>query len=163
MIKSTLKIARYCPLVIQGFSNFLGLFQGIMANSENGCRIIFLRMCLAAWTHGTSIFFRTSDITGSPRGAWLRYGHGASTVTWGDGGDGIRMSSNGGMVNWHALGCQFGTLWMEGMWEGKCFFFGWMLNFRVCEFFLLPALTPPCCFYQILCCCWKSDLLFAWD
>ena len=26
------KIARYCPLVIQGFSNFLGLFQGIMAN-----------------------------------------------------------------------------------------------------------------------------------
>ena len=32
MIKSTLKIARYCPLVIQGFSNFLGLFQGIMAN-----------------------------------------------------------------------------------------------------------------------------------
>ena len=27
MIKSTLKIARYCPLVIQGFSNFLGLFQ----------------------------------------------------------------------------------------------------------------------------------------
>ena len=32
IIKSTLKIARYCPLVIQGFSNFLGLFQGIMAN-----------------------------------------------------------------------------------------------------------------------------------
>ena len=32
MIESTLKIARYCPLVIQGFSNFLGLFQGIMAN-----------------------------------------------------------------------------------------------------------------------------------
>ena len=32
MIKSTLKISRYCPLVIQGFSNFLGLFQGIMAN-----------------------------------------------------------------------------------------------------------------------------------
>ena len=31
MIKSTLKIARYCPLVIQGFSNFLGLFQVIMA------------------------------------------------------------------------------------------------------------------------------------
>ena len=27
MIKSTLKIARYCPLVIQGFTNFLGLFQ----------------------------------------------------------------------------------------------------------------------------------------
>ena len=27
-----LKIARYCPLVIQGFSNFLGLFQVIMAN-----------------------------------------------------------------------------------------------------------------------------------
>ncbi len=25
MIKSTLKIARYCPLVIQGFSNFLGV------------------------------------------------------------------------------------------------------------------------------------------
>ena len=32
MIKSTLKVARYCPLVIQGFSNFLGLFQVIMAN-----------------------------------------------------------------------------------------------------------------------------------
>ena len=32
MIESTLKIAKYCPLVIQGFSNFLGLFQGIMAN-----------------------------------------------------------------------------------------------------------------------------------
>ena len=32
MIKSTLKIARYCPLLIQGFSNFLGLFQVIMAN-----------------------------------------------------------------------------------------------------------------------------------
>ena len=27
MIKSTLKIARYCSLMIQGFSNFLGLFQ----------------------------------------------------------------------------------------------------------------------------------------
>ena len=26
-IKSTLKIARCCPLVSQGFSNFLGLFQ----------------------------------------------------------------------------------------------------------------------------------------
>ena len=34
MIESTLKIARYCPLVIQGFSNFLGLFQGIMANPD---------------------------------------------------------------------------------------------------------------------------------
>ena len=34
MIKSTLKSARYCPLVIQSFSNFLGLFQGIMANPE---------------------------------------------------------------------------------------------------------------------------------
>ena len=32
MIKSTLKIARCCALVIQGFSNFLGLFQVIMAN-----------------------------------------------------------------------------------------------------------------------------------
>ena len=32
MIKLTLKIARYCPLVIQGFSNFLALFQVIMAN-----------------------------------------------------------------------------------------------------------------------------------
>ena len=31
MIKSILKIARYCPLVIQGFSFFLGLFQVIMA------------------------------------------------------------------------------------------------------------------------------------
>ena len=36
MIESTLKIARYCPLVIQGFSNFLGLFQGIMANPVMG-------------------------------------------------------------------------------------------------------------------------------
>ncbi len=34
MIKSTLKIARYCFLVIQGFSNFLRLFQVIMANPE---------------------------------------------------------------------------------------------------------------------------------
>ena len=34
MIESTLKIARY-PLVIQGFSNFLGLFQGIMANPDH--------------------------------------------------------------------------------------------------------------------------------
>ena len=37
MIESTLKIATYCPLVIQGFSNFLGLFQGIMANPELKC------------------------------------------------------------------------------------------------------------------------------
>ena len=36
MIKSTLKIARYCPLVIQGFSNFLVLFQVIMANPVFG-------------------------------------------------------------------------------------------------------------------------------
>ncbi len=28
----TLKIGRYCPLMIQGFSNFSGLFQVIMAN-----------------------------------------------------------------------------------------------------------------------------------
>ena len=39
MIKSTLKIARYCPLVIQGFSNFLGLFQMIMANPVLTLRI----------------------------------------------------------------------------------------------------------------------------
>jgi len=32
MGKSTLKIDRYCPLVMQGFFNFLGLFQVIMAN-----------------------------------------------------------------------------------------------------------------------------------
>ena len=33
MGKSTrLKIDRYCSLVMQGFSNFLGLFQVIMAN-----------------------------------------------------------------------------------------------------------------------------------
>ena len=32
MIGSTLKIARYCPLVIQGFSNFQGLFEVIMTN-----------------------------------------------------------------------------------------------------------------------------------
>ncbi len=36
MIKSTLKIARCCPLVILGFSNLLGLFQVIMANPEQG-------------------------------------------------------------------------------------------------------------------------------
>ena len=36
MIKSTLKISRYSPLVIQGFSNFLALFQGIMANPDPG-------------------------------------------------------------------------------------------------------------------------------
>ena len=36
MIKSTLKIARCCPLVIQqGFSNFLGLFQVSMANPNS--------------------------------------------------------------------------------------------------------------------------------
>ena len=34
MIKSTLKIARYCPLVNQAFSYFLGLFQVIMANPD---------------------------------------------------------------------------------------------------------------------------------
>ena len=32
MGKSTLKIDRYCPLVMRGFSNFLGLFQVLMAN-----------------------------------------------------------------------------------------------------------------------------------
>ena len=32
MIKSTLNITRCCPLVIQGFSNVLGLFQVIKAN-----------------------------------------------------------------------------------------------------------------------------------
>ena len=36
MIKSTLKIARCCRLVIHGFSNFLGLFQVIMANPDHG-------------------------------------------------------------------------------------------------------------------------------
>ena len=40
MIESTLKIARYCPLVIQGFSNFLGLFQGIMANPVSCSQIV---------------------------------------------------------------------------------------------------------------------------
>ena len=34
MGKSTLKIDRYCPLVMKGFSYFLGLFQVIMANPE---------------------------------------------------------------------------------------------------------------------------------
>ena len=34
MGKSTLKIDMYCSLVIQGFSNFLGLFQVIMANPD---------------------------------------------------------------------------------------------------------------------------------
>ena len=33
MGKSTLQIDRYCPLVMQGFSNFLGFFQVIMANT----------------------------------------------------------------------------------------------------------------------------------
>ncbi len=36
VIKSTVKIARCCPLVIQGFSNSLGLFQVIMANPDLG-------------------------------------------------------------------------------------------------------------------------------
>ena len=36
MGKSTLKIDRYWPLVMQGFSNCLGLFQVIMANPETG-------------------------------------------------------------------------------------------------------------------------------
>ena len=83
--------------------------------------------CMDPWTS-----FFVSDITGSPRGAWLRYGHGASTVTWGDGGDGIRMSPWGdGELT------RFGNNLapkMEGL--GKVsVFFGWMLNFRVCEFF----------------------------
>ena len=47
MIESTLKIARYCPLVIQGFSNFLGLFQGIMANPV----ILTLTSWLKALSH----------------------------------------------------------------------------------------------------------------
>ena len=37
MRKSTLKIDSYCPLVMQGFSNFLGLFQVIMANPDLSC------------------------------------------------------------------------------------------------------------------------------
>ena len=36
MIKSTVKIARCCPLVVQGFSNFLGLFQVIIAKPRVG-------------------------------------------------------------------------------------------------------------------------------
>ena len=36
MTESTLKIARCCPLVIQGFSNFFRLFQVIMANPVGG-------------------------------------------------------------------------------------------------------------------------------
>ena len=52
MIKSTLKIDRYCPLVIQGFSNFLGLFQGIMANPQfypyynwgDECSVVFTKV-----------------------------------------------------------------------------------------------------------------------
>ena len=39
MIKSTLKIARCCPLVSQSFSNLLGLFQVIMANPGVGLGI----------------------------------------------------------------------------------------------------------------------------
>ena len=34
--KITLKVDRKCPLVMQGFSNFLGLFQVIMANPVDG-------------------------------------------------------------------------------------------------------------------------------
>ena len=37
MIKSTLKIARCCSLINQGFSNFLGVFQVIMANHVRRC------------------------------------------------------------------------------------------------------------------------------
>ena len=37
-LESTLKIARCCPLVIQGFSNFLGLFQVMMANPTYGTK-----------------------------------------------------------------------------------------------------------------------------
>ena len=47
MIESTLKIARYCPLVIQGFSNFLGLFQGIMANP--GTWLVFNSPCFSVF------------------------------------------------------------------------------------------------------------------
>ncbi len=54
MIKSTLKIARYCPLVIQGFSNILGLFLAIMAN-----RMVCLNeySCWYPWTQSYLTFF----------------------------------------------------------------------------------------------------------
>ena len=59
MIKSTLKIARYRPLVIQGFSNFLGLCQVIMANPEKSTFTIYwseFLCCLACFTGNDAQF-----------------------------------------------------------------------------------------------------------
>ena len=65
-IKSTLKIARYCPLVIQGFSNFLGLFQVIMAHPDlesylgGGFKYFkVLPRSLQRWSNLTVAYFST--------------------------------------------------------------------------------------------------------
>ena len=76
MIKSTLKNSRYCPLVIQGFSNFLGLFQGIMANPV--CQHIYVMIlpsymsiitCNTLWG-----FRRKPGLNGSPYHWWVKSG-----------------------------------------------------------------------------------------
>ena len=48
-IKSSLKIARYCPLVIQGFSNFLGLFQGMKWQTPIFRRELFILRECTGW------------------------------------------------------------------------------------------------------------------
>ena len=68
MIKSTLKNSRYCPLVKQGFSNFLGLFQGIMANP-----VIHLSAQIATWLYSETRVFLKKDTDPYPftGGRWL--------------------------------------------------------------------------------------------
>ena len=60
MIKSTLKIARCCPLVIQGFSNSLGLFQVIMANPNK-----FVTFCSATLPFCQALGFSHWGLLGS--------------------------------------------------------------------------------------------------
>ena len=69
MTKSTLKISRYCPLVIQGFSNFLGLFQGIMVNPANPvlgtclqCLVTFVFARFGVLTRGRSPLARRTAV-----------------------------------------------------------------------------------------------------
>ena len=89
MIKSTLKIARYCPLVIQGFSNFIGLFQVIMANPKllvhaNG--MFFFKILRPSMPVGRRevqrVEWLSKDAGAGERGG--RYGHdkGVLSIVW---------------------------------------------------------------------------------
>ena len=57
MIKTTLKIARYCLLVIQGFSNFLGLFQVIMAHPVIFLEAMLKKICPVGGTESSQDFY----------------------------------------------------------------------------------------------------------